>query len=188
MANSKWQVDAAHSHITFTVKHMMISKVRGSFSKFDAEIDADPENLTGASISFNIEVPSIDTDNEDRDNHLRSADFFDAEQYPEIRFKSTEIRQTADGEYDVKGDLTIKGTTKQVVFEAEYGGRATNPWGQEVVAFEAEGKINRKDFGLTWNQALETGGVLVGEDVKLKIELEATAGQPDTAEAEEESL
>jgi len=188
LANSKWQVDAAHSHITFTVKHMMISKVRGSFSKFDAEIDADPENLTGASISFNIEVPSIDTDNEDRDNHLRSADFFDAEQYPEIRFKSTEIRQTADGEYDVKGDLTIKGTTKQVVFEAEYGGRATNPWGQEVVAFEAEGKINRKDFGLTWNQALETGGVLVGEDVKLKIELEATAGQPDTAEAEEESL
>lgn len=188
MANTKWQIDAAHSHVTFTVKHMMISKVRGSFGKFNAEVEADPENLSSASLKFTIDVNSIDTDSEDRDNHLRSADFFDTENHPEITFVSTSIQPDGDDEYKVTGDLTIKGETKSVTLEAEYEGRAKNPWGQEVVAFSVDGKINRKDFGLTWNQALETGGVLVGEDVKIHLDLEATEEQPQTEEAEEESL
>lgn len=168
----KWTIDAAHSEVGFSVKHMMISKVKGSFNSFDAEIEANEENLSGALIDFKIDTASINTNNTDRDNHLRSADFFDAEQYPHITFNATEIVQK-DGEYEMNGDLTIKGITRPATFEVEYGGKGTNPWGVEVVAFNAEGKINRKDFGLTWNQSLETGGVLVGEDIKISLELQA---------------
>lgn len=168
----KWTIDPAHSEIGFSVKHMMISKVKGSFTSFNAEVEANEENLTGALIDFKIETASINTNNGDRDNHLRSADFFDAEQYPHITFKANEIVQK-DEEYELNGDLTIKGVTRPATFEVEYGGKGTNPWGVEVVAFNAEGKINRKDFGLTWNQSLETGGVLVGEDIKISLELQA---------------
>lgn len=170
---AKYNVDLAHSEIGFSVKHMMVSKVRGSFSNFEAELEGTPEDLTGAKIEFKIDVNSINTKNDDRDNHLRSADFFDVEKYPSITFVATDIVNKGDGEYDVTGELTIKDTTKTVTFEAEFGGKGTNPWGVEVVAFSAETKINRKDFGLTWNAALETGGVLVGEDIKIDIELEA---------------
>jgi polyisoprenoid-binding protein YceI len=168
----KWTIDTAHSEIGFSVKHMMISKVKGSFTSFDAEVEANEENLTGALIDFKIETASINTNNGDRDNHLRSADFFDAEQYPYITFKANEIVKK-DEEYELNGDLTIKGVTRPATFEVEYGGKGTNPWGVEVVAFNAEGKINRKDFGLTWNQSLETGGVLVGEDIKISLDLQA---------------
>ncbi|MBK3494562.1 YceI family protein [Viridibacillus sp. YIM B01967] len=170
---TKYNVDQAHSNLGFQVKHMMISKVKGNFGSFTADIDANPEDLTGASIKFEIEVLSINSNNEDRDNHLKSADFFDVEQFPKITFEATKIISIDGGEYEITGDFTIKDVTKSVTFEAEYGGKGTNPWGQEVVAFEAEAKINRKEFGLTWNTALETGGVLVGEDIKIKIELEA---------------
>ncbi|MFD1863682.1 YceI family protein [Planococcus chinensis] len=168
----KWTIDPAHSEIGFSVKHMMISKVKGSFTSFDAEVEANEEDLTNALIDFKIDTASITTNNTDRDNHLRSADFFDAEQYPHITFKANEIVQK-DDEYELNGDLTIKGVTRPATFEVEYGGKGTNPWGVEVVAFNAEGKINRKDFGLTWNQSLETGGVLVGEDIKISLELQA---------------
>ena len=167
----KWTVDAAHSEIGFSVKHMMISKVKGAFTSYEATVEANEEDLQGALIDFKIDVASIDTSNTDRDNHLRSADFFDVEQFPYITFKANDIIKKGD-EYELTGDLTMKDVTRPVTFEVEYGGKATNPWGVEVVAFNVEGKVNRRDFGLTWNQALETGGVLVGEDIKITLELE----------------
>jgi polyisoprenoid-binding protein YceI len=168
----KWNVDASHSSIGFSVKHMMVSKVRGSFGEFGAELEANEADLSNANIEFNIKVASITTGSEDRDNHLRSADFFDVETYPEIKFVANNITKK-DDDYEIAGDITIKDVTKPIVFEAEYGGKGTSPWGQEVVAFSAETIINREDFGLTWNQALETGGVLVGKDIKITVELEA---------------
>ena len=174
---TKFNLDAAHSSIDFSVKHMMVSKVKGSFTNFTADLDGNAEDLTGATINIDIDVKSINTNNEDRDNHLRSGDFFDTENFPSIKFVATDIKKTDDNEYDVTGDITIKDVTKPVTFEVEYGGKGTNPWGQEVVAFSAETKINRKDFGLVWNQALETGGVLVGEDIKISVELELNPAQ-----------
>ena len=169
----KWTVDTAHSEVGFSVKHMMISKVKGSFSSYEATVEANEEDLQGALIDFKIDVASINTNNTDRDNHLRSADFFDAEQFPYITFKANDIVKKGD-EYELTGDLTMRGVTRPTTFEVEYGGKATNPWGVEVVAFNVEGKVNRKDFGLTWNQALETGGVMVGEDIKITLELEGS--------------
>ncbi|ANU26469.1 YceI family protein [Planococcus versutus] len=168
----KWTVDTAHSEIGFSVKHMMISKVKGSFTSYEATIEANEEDLQGALIDFKIDVDSINTKNKDRDAHLRSADFFDAEQFPHITFKANEIIKKAD-KYEMTGDLTMKGVTRPATFEVEYNGKATDPWGSEVVAFDVEGKVNRKDFGLTWNQALETGGVMVGEDIKITLAIEA---------------
>ncbi|WP_277584733.1 YceI family protein [Psychrobacillus antarcticus] len=174
---TKFNLDAAHSTIDFSVKHMMVSKVKGSFTNFTADLDGNADDLNGATISFDIDVKSINSNNADRDNHLRSGDFFDVETYPSIKFVATDIKKKSDGEYDVTGDLTIKDVTKPITFDVEYGGKGTNPWGQEVVAFAAESKVNRKEFGLTWNQALETGGVLVGEDIKITVELELNPAQ-----------
>lgn len=169
---AKFIVDASHSNIGFEVKHMMVSKVKGSFDAYTAEVDAaDLTDLTTANIAFTFDVASINTRSEDRDNHLKSGDFFDVEKYPNITFKSTKIEKDGD-DYEVTGDLTIKDVTKPVTFEVEYGGKGVNPWGVDVYGFEAEAKINREEFGLTWNAALETGGVLVGKDIKIKVELE----------------
>ena len=176
MAKTIWNVDASHSSIDFSVKHMMIAKVKGTFHKFEANIHADPEDLTTAEIEFNVDLSSIDTRSEDRDNHLRSADFFDVENHPNMRFKSTSITKTGDNEYDVTGDLTIRGVTKQETFKVVYEGGGKDPWGNERAGFSAEGSINRTDYGLVWNTALETGGVLVGEDVKVFLEIQATKG------------
>lgn len=170
MAN--WTVDQSHSSIGFSVKHMMVSKVKGAFEAYSAQIEAaDLADLSTANISFTIDTASINTRNEDRDNHLKSADFFDAEQFPTITFKSTAIEKSGD-DYKLTGDLTIKDVTKPITFDVEFNGKGTNPWGQEVYGFEAEAKINREEFGLTWNAALETGGVLVGKDIKISVELE----------------
>ena len=167
-----YSVDKSHSNVGFSVKHMMVSKVKGSFTNYDATIEAaDLADLTTANITFALDVASIDTKNEDRDNHLKSADFFDADIYEKMTFTSTSIEKDGDG-YKLTGDLTIKDVTKTVTFDVEYGGKGTNPWGVEVYGFEAETKINREDFGLTWNAALETGGVLVGKDIKINVELE----------------
>lgn len=169
---AKWTVDQAHSSIGFEVKHMMVSKVKGTFESYTADVEAaDLTDLTTAAIAFKFDIASINTRNTDRDNHLKSADFFNADAFPAITFKSTHITKDGD-DYQVTGDLTIKDVTKPVTFDVEFGGKGTNPWGQEVYGFEAETKIDREAFNLTWNAALETGGVLVGKDVKIKVELE----------------
>ncbi|MBO1003840.1 YceI family protein [Pseudogracilibacillus auburnensis] len=168
-----WNVDASHTNVGFSVKHMMVSKVRGRFTEVEGTIEGNPEDLTNAQINFKIHVSSIHTNSDDRDNHLRSADFFDVEKYPYITFSSTEIVKTGNNEYKITGDMTMKDVTKKATFEAEYVGSGKNPWGVDLAAFEVEGKVSRKEFGLTWNQTLETGGVLVGDDIKITLELQA---------------
>ncbi|MGN7476345.1 YceI family protein [Solibacillus silvestris] len=169
---TKWTVDQTHSTIGFEVKHMMVSKVKGQFYSYTAEVEAaDLTDLTTATINFELDVASIHTNNNDRDNHLKSADFFNTDEFSKITFASANIAKDGD-DYKVTGNLTIKDVTKQVTFDVEFGGKGINPWGVEVYGFEAETKINREEFGLTWNAALETGGVLVGKDIKIKVELE----------------
>ncbi|GER66709.1 polyisoprenoid-binding protein [Weizmannia acidilactici] len=178
MANAKWAVDYAHSSIDFTVKHMMISKVKGSFQKFEADIEADPQDLTSAKISFTVDASSIHTKNADRDNHLRSADFFDVENYPNITFVSKSVTKTGANTYDVTGDLTIHGVTKEETFKVTFEGLSKNPMsGAETAGFSAEGSVKRSDYGLTWNAALETGGVLVGDEIKFTVEVEASKAE-----------
>ncbi|WP_318617870.1 YceI family protein [Sporosarcina sp. YIM B06819] len=174
---TKWTVDASHTNISFSVKHMMVSKVRGNFGGFEGTIDGNIEDLTGAAIDFKIDASSINTNSVDRDNHLRSADFFDTETYPAITFTATDIVKKGGNKYDLNGDITIKDVTKKITFEAEFEGIGKNPWGVEVAAFEAETKISRKEFGLTWNQLLETGGALVGDDIKITLELQFNPAQ-----------
>jgi polyisoprenoid-binding protein YceI len=171
MATTKWALDPTHSELQFKVKHLMITTVTGSLKSFSAELTSEGDEFADADISFKGELSSLDTGNTDRDNHLKSADFFDAEQFPTIEFKSTSVEKEGD-DYAVIGDLTIKGITKQVKLTAEFGGIATDPWGQTKAGFTLSGKINRTDFGLTWNAALETGGVMVSEEVKILGELQ----------------
>ena len=166
----KWTIDPTHSEVGFKVKHMMFTNVKGLFNDYSADIDFN-DDLKEANLQFEAKINSIFTNNADRDNHLKSADFFDAEQYPTLNFKSTNI-QGNGSEYEITGDLTIKGITKPVTLNAEFSGLMTDPWGNTKVGLNLDGKINRKDFGLTYNAALETGGVLVGEDVKLKAEIQ----------------
>src|SRR5690625_3941011 len=168
-----WKVDSSHTNVGFSVRHMMVSKVRGRFTEVEGTIDGDPKELENSKINFKIDTSTIHTNNEDRDNHLRSGDFFEVEKYPNITFSSTNIVKTDDSNYNITGDITIKDVTKQTTFTAEYLGAGKNPWGVEVVAFEVTGKVSREEFGLTWNQTLETGGVLVGDDIKINIELQA---------------
>ncbi|MHB1681680.1 MAG: YceI family protein [Bacilli bacterium] len=173
MSKQKWAVDAAHSSIDFSIKHMMVAKVKGSFHTFDAVIDADPEDLTTASIEFSVDVASIDTRNGDRDTHLRSADFFDVENHPKMTFKSTKIVKKSEGEYDVTGDLSIRGVTRPESFLVTYEGQGKDPWGNEKAGFSGHGAISRSDYGLTYNSVLETGGVLIGDQIQISIEIEA---------------
>jgi polyisoprenoid-binding protein YceI len=174
MTTSKWSLDVAHSSIDFAIRHMMVSKVKGAFRNFEANIEADLEDLTTASIEFSVDVNSVDTRNEDRDNHLRSADFFDVEHFPKMTFKSTEISKKSPGEYEVTGDLTIRGKTNPETFIVSYEGSGKDPWGNEKVGFEAHGSISRSEYGLTWNTALETGGVLVADQVQISLDVQAS--------------
>lgn len=173
----KWNVDASHTSVGFSVRHMMISNVKGNFTSVEGTATGDPEDLTTAEINFKIDTSSINTNNEDRDNHLRSDDFFDVEKYPAITFSSTEIVKTGENEYDLSGDLTIKDSTQNTTFKLARTGSGVNPWGVEVVGFEGETKISRKNFGLTWNQALETGGVLVGDEITITVELQVNPAE-----------
>lgn len=167
-----WNIDAAHTVVGFSVKHMMVTNVRGSFLDVEGTFDGDTNNIAGGEIKIKIDTNSLNTNNEDRDNHLRSDDFFNTEAHSHILFNSTEIVATGKDTFDVTGDLTVKDVTKKMTFKVEHTGEGKNPWGVDVVGFEAEGKISRKEYGLTWNQALETGGVLVGDDIKISIELQ----------------
>lgn len=168
-----WNLDPAHSRIGFSVKHMMVSTVRGEFKSYSGSLHLDTEDFTRSSVEGEIEVASIDTGLADRDNHLRANDFFDAPTFPKITFKSTRIERKGDDEYVVYGNLTIRGVTQEVALDVETSGIHKNPWGQTVTGFSATGTINRKDFGVNFNAPLETGGVLVGEKVKLELDIEA---------------
>lgn len=171
-----WNFDPAHSEITFKVRHMMFSKVSGAFRSWSGAFDFDPENPTAGSTDVSIEVASIDTSNEDRDNHLRSGDFFDAETNPHIKFSSTSFEQVGEGKLKLNGELTIRDVTRPVSLDVDYHGKAVDPWGAQRVGFTATTTLNRKDFGLTWNQALEAGGVLVGDKVEVELNVQAVQG------------
>jgi len=173
MTTSNWNLDTVHSGINFTVRHMVVSKVRGRFAKFSGSVALDENDLTRSVVEATIDASSIDTGTAQRDDHLRSADFFDAERFPEIRFRSTRIEQLDGDRYRLTGELTIRDVTRSIALEAEYGGRGKDPWGNERVGFTAKGALDRKDFGLKWNQALETGGVLVSDRVEIELEVQA---------------
>lgn len=170
MATTKWVLDTAHSELNFKVKHLMISNVKGNFKDFSASFEG--EDFVNSKVTATVDVASIFTRNEDRDNHLRSADFFDVEHFPNIAFEGTSISQKDEDEFTLVGNLTIKGQTKEVKLNVEYGGVSKDPWGNEKLGFSIQGKINRNDFGLSWNSTLETGGVLVSEEVKIEGELQ----------------
>ncbi len=167
-----YKLDAMHSEITFKVKHLMISTVTGSFTKFDATLDAEAEDFSDGKISFSAEVDSISTSNEQRDGHLKSADFFDAVQFPTISFVSTSFSQIEGSDYKLTGDLTIKNVTKPVTLAVEYGGAMTDFYGQSKVGFELSAKISRAEYGLTWSAVTEAGGVVVSDEVKLILSVQ----------------
>ncbi len=169
-AKTKWVLDPAHSELTFKVKHMMIANVKGEFKNFTIEVDGD--DILKSSLNASVDASSINTNSTDRDKHLKSADFFDVENYKELSFKGTSLKQKSDDEYELKGMLTMKGISKEIILEVEFGGINKDPWGNEKAGFSIEGKINRKDWGLNWNAALETGGVLVSEEVKIAGEVQ----------------
>jgi polyisoprenoid-binding protein YceI len=166
------EIDRSHSDIAFQVRHLL-SKVRGRFNEFAGTIAFDESNADNSRVDVTIQAGSIDTAEPDRDKHLRSADFFDVENHPTLRFVSTSVTPRGGNKYDVTGDLTIHGITRQVVLPATFVGAATDPWGNQKSVFEAELSLNRKDFGLTWNAALETGGLLVGDEVRVSLSIQA---------------
>ena len=165
-------IDRSHSEVGFQVRHLL-SKVRGRFNEFDGTIEFDEANPANSRVDVAIQAGSIDTGEADRDTHLRSADFFDVEKYPTLTFTSTSVTARGENTYDVAGDLTIHGVTRQVTLPASFLGAAQDPWGNTKLVFEADLTLNRKDFGLTWNAALETGGFLVGDEVKVSLEIQA---------------
>ena len=169
-----WVIDTVHSHVGFSVKHMMVTTVRGQFKSYRGSVRLDPKNFALSKFEGEIDVASIDTDNADRDNHLRTNDFFDAQNHPKITFSSTRIEAKDAGEFVVYGDLTIRGVTKPIALEVEFLGTSKNPYGKTVAGFNAHGTLNRKDFGVNFNALLETGGVAVGEKVKLEVDVELT--------------
>jgi polyisoprenoid-binding protein YceI len=172
MSTTKWNLDPTHSEIGFKIKHLMITNVSGSFAKFTAEADTNGDDFTTAAISFSANIDSISTNNEQRDGHLKSPDFFDAATYPTLSFKSSKLEKSSEEEYTLHGDLTIRDVTKPVSLAVDFGGIATDPYGNVKAGFSLNGKINRKDFGLTWNAPTETGGLLVSEDVKINAEIQ----------------
>ena len=167
-----FQIDQSHSEIQFSARHMMVSKVRGVFEKWDGTIALDPANPANTTVDITIDAASINTKDAQRDGHLRSPDFLHVEKFPSVTFKSTKVAVTADNEAKLTGDLTIAGVTKPAVLDVEYQGNAKSPWGTTSYGFSAHTKINREDWGLTWNAALETGGWLVGKEISIDIELE----------------
>ena len=169
-----YAVDTSHSELTFSVRHMMVSKVRGRFGDVEGTVTIAEDPLQ-SSVEVRIATASVDTGTPDRDGHLTSADFFDVEAYPHITFRSTRIADVKGDEFTLTGDLTVKDVTREVSFTATYNGAGKNPWGQVVAGFEGQIEIDREDFGLTWNQALETGGVLVGKVAKIDIAVEIAA-------------
>jgi polyisoprenoid-binding protein YceI len=173
MATHNWNIDVAHSGINFSIRHMVVSKVRGRFTKFTGVLRLDEGgDLTRSSVEASIDAAGIDTGSAQRDDHLRGADFFDVDRFPQLRFRSTLVVKLAEDRYGVVGELTIRDVTREVVIDAEYAGRGKDPWGVERVAFSAKTAIDRKDFGLAWNQVLEAGGMLVGDRVEIEFDVQ----------------
>ena len=169
---TRWTIDKAHSEVQFKAKHLVISTVTGYFKEFDAGMETPDGKLENARVWFKARVDSISTNNDDRDNHLKSADFFDAENHPEISFNSTGITHTDDDHYAMHGQLTIRGITKEIRLLVEYGGTMVDPYGNTKAGYEISGKLNRHDFGLKWNAVTEAGGIVVGEEIKLALNIQ----------------
>lgn len=182
MNTERWEIDSSHSSIHFSVRHLVIAKVRGQFSRWTGAVTVPDSDFSRASLDVVIDAASIDTGVADRDAHLRSADFFDVERFPEITFKADDVTRAASDRLRLEGALTIKGITRAVVLDVESLGTAKDPWGNERAAFSATAAVDRKDFGLTWNQVLETGGVMVGDRIEITIDIEAVR-QPATKAA-----
>ena len=179
-----FQIDQSHSEIQFSARHMMVSKVRGVFDKWDGTIALDPANPAKTTVDITIDAASINTKDAQRDGHLRSPDFLNVEKFPSVTFKSSKVEVTGDNTAKLTGDLTLSGVTKPAVLDVEYQGNAKSPWGTTNYGFSAHTKINREDWGLTWNAALETGGWLVGKEISIDIELELVqVAEPEKAAA-----
>lgn len=173
MPTSQWDFDLVHSSINFHVRHLMVSKVHGRFTKWSGVLQLDDEDLARSSVEVTIDASSIDTQEPKRDDHLRSADFLEVEKFPAVTFKSTQVTREGDERYRVTGDLTIHGVTRSVTLDVEGGARVADPWGGTRTGFSARTSISRKDYGLTWNVALEAGGFVVGDKLDITLEIEA---------------
>lgn len=173
MTLERWEIDTVHSSVAFTVRHMVIAKVHGQFTRWNGTLELDTLDLSMSRVEVKIETASVDTRDPQRDGHLRSHDFFDAERFPYIEFRSTRIAEAGAKKYKVHGELSIHGVKREVVLETTFGGQGRDPWGGQRVGFEATTKIERKEFGLQWNTALEAGGMLVGETVDVALQIEA---------------
>ena len=173
MRTERWEIDSSHSSVHFSVRHLVIAKVRGTFARWSGTVHVPDGDFAKATVAVTIDASSIDTGVAQRDEHLKSADFFDVTQFPELRFTGKRVQPRSGGAVDVVGDLTIKGITREVVLRVEQHGQAKDPWGNVRAAFTAKTSIDRKDFGLTWNQVLETGGVMVGDRVDIEAEIQA---------------
>jgi len=173
---TKWNVDASHSEAQFKVKHLVISTVTGFFRKFSGTVETETEDFDGAKVNFSIDVNSIDTNVTDRDGHLKSPDFFAADQYPSIEFKNGVLKKVSDEEYKLKGELTIRDTTKTIELNVDHNGVVADPWGNTRAGFEINGKVNRKDFGLNWSAVTEAGNIVVADEVKLHFNIEVIKG------------
>ncbi|MCU0392662.1 MAG: YceI family protein [Thermoflexibacter sp.] len=169
---TNWALDASHSSVQFNVSHLVISEVTGKFGKFEISVQSDKADFTDANISFTAEVNSIDTDNEDRDKHLKSDDFFGAEKFPQIKFVGKSLKKVKGNQYKLTGELTIRDVTKTVILDVIYGGTVIDPWKNTKAGFKIVGKINRKEYGLKWNVLTEAGGAVVGEEVELVVKIE----------------
>jgi polyisoprenoid-binding protein YceI len=172
ITTTKWVIDPAHSDITFKVKHLVISTVTGQFNQFDGSVEADSDGFEGASISFHADINSIETGNEDRDAHLKSEDFFNTDEYPKLRFNSNKFEKNGENSYQVQGDLAIKDVTRSIILNVVHGGTVSDPYGNTKAGFEVTGEINRKEFGLEWNAVTEAGNVVVGDKVKLVMDVQ----------------
>jgi polyisoprenoid-binding protein YceI len=173
MRTERWEIDSSHSGVHFSVRHLVIAKVRGTFARWSGTVDVPGGDFSKATVAVTIDASSIDTGVEQRDAHLKSPDFFDVAQHPELRFVGKRVQARSGGDVDVVGDLTIKGITREVVLHVEQHGQAKDPWGNLRAAFTAKTSIDRRDFGLTWNQVLEAGGVMVGDRVEIEADIEA---------------
>jgi polyisoprenoid-binding protein YceI len=172
MATTTWNLEPAHSEMQFKVRHMMISNVTGNFQKFDAKIESEGDDFSTAKVSFSADIDSISTNNEQRDQHLKSADFFDSASHKQVTFANGTLQKVSGDDYKLNGELTLRGVTNPVTLDVEFGGIVKDPWGMTRAGFTLEGKINRKDFGISWGAALEAGGVVVSDEVRIHANVE----------------